>query len=218
MAQPKKKTELSQLEKKQRSQQRMMENIDKKERILKWAAIGLLILLLLLFLFVGYATDWMKGVHKDSAVGTTTTPIQGSLDSAKGTTTGTDTPATDASGTSTTRTNSGTNTQTNNNTGTTAKETNTTNTNTSRTDTVTNNNTTTTTPAAAQKGILSLYANSSVGDDISQLLDSSQLLGVSKSCRNEILIQICEFTQDDLLITTKNLLGTGLITSITKNF
>ena len=187
---------------------------------MKWLLIGVIILLLLLILLAGYATDWLNGVSKDAATKSPTTSLDAST-SDDGTTggTGTDTATTGTTGTTTTGTNtSGTATNTTG-TGTTTNNTSRESSNTSST---TNNNTSTTTntttTTSPSSGLLSLYADSSAGDSISDVLNNAALLGVSKDCRNEVLIQVCDFTDGNFTVTTKNLLGTGLVTSVTKDF
>lgn len=222
--QPKKLSILEKIQQNQRKEDKMMADMSRKERLMKWLLIGVLILLLLLILFAGYATDWLKGVNKDSA-NDTKTGISTTNDAATspdgtttGTTGGTDTTGTSTNGTSTNRSNTS-NTSSTGTTGTNSSNTNresTSSTTTNNTSTTTNNNTTT--PTTPSSGLLSLYTDSSVGDTISSILNNASLLGISKQCHNEVLIQVCEFQEGDRIVTVKNLLGTGIVTSVLKNF
>jgi hypothetical protein len=209
-------SELSKLEKNQSKQQRLIGSLTKREEWMKWAIVALSVLVLFLILFFGYATDWGHGLSKDSDVDGTGT----SLDAAKtadGTGTGASTLGTSGSNGTSTNGSSGTssNAAKTNSADNTAKESTSTST-TNNSTTTTNNTTTPTTPTS---GLLPLYLDTSIGDNISTVVDSlSSLPGVSQTCHNELLIQVCDFTDGALTVTTKNLLGTGIITSIVKNF
>jgi cytoskeletal protein RodZ len=213
---PKKAASMADLQKEQRNEQRMITRMVKNEQFMKWLLIGVIILLLLLILFAGYATDWLRGLSKDSTSGTDgVTTTQDAATGADGTTgtgaTGTSTGTGSTNTSNTGSTNTGTKSSDSSNT---SKETTSTTTNNSST---TNNNTTSTTPSS---GLLSLYSDSSVGDNVSDILKNASLLGVSQDCHDELLIQVCDFTDGsgNLSVTTKNLLGTGILTSVTKNF
>jgi cytoskeletal protein RodZ len=225
----KKETELAQIERKQKSQQKLLTALQRREDWMKWLILALIILILLLILFFGYATDWTRGLRKDAT--TSTDAGLDSLKSSGGGTTSTSgsgsgstatTPDTGGTGgtsnTSRTSTNTGTNNgSTSTNTGSTTRESS--NTSTTTNNTTTNNNTTTPSTPQPNSGLLDLYANASVGDNVSSILDRlPSLVGVSKTCHNEVLIQVCDFTDGNATITTKNLLGTGILTSITKDF
>jgi hypothetical protein len=202
--------ELAKVEQKQQRQQKLLDTMEKRERWMKWVIIGLIVLVLLLILFLGYATDWTKGLHKDAATNTPT-----ALDSASLPSGGTQSGASTVGGSNGSNGSNGGSSAngTTTNSGT-AKET--TNTSTSNTSTTTNN---TTTPAGnPSSGLLSLYSDTSAGDNISQVLDqASTLEGVTKVCHTELLVQVCDFTDGVVTVTTKNLLGSGLITSVTNN-
>lgn len=213
---------LAQVQKEQRAERKMLADMASKERLMQWLMVGVVVLLLLLLLFFGYATDWLRGLSKDSA----STPVTSTLDSASST----NTPGSDAAGANGGATNTGTGatraTGTNTTTNTTTTPgTGTSSTNTSR-DTSTSNSTTnnstttnnTTTPTQPSPGLLSLYADTSAGGDIASVINQAQLLGISKDCRTDILIQVCNFSDGNLSVTTRNLLGTGIVTSVTKNF
>lgn len=203
---------LDQLEKGQRKQQRLLDKMQQREDWMRWLIIGLIILLILLILFFGYATDWTKGLRKDAA---TTNDAGTTSATGSGTDSTSTTPAGTGSGSgSTGSNNTGTNSTGSTTTGTnsTSKESSTSSTNTSNTSTTTNN---TTTPS--DNAITSLYKSISVGETISSVLDQVPA-GVSTTCHTDILVQICDFTEDGLTVTTKNLLGSGLITSVTNNF
>lgn len=212
------KDELSKIEKGQRQQQRMLDTMRQREDWMRWLLVALIIIVILLILFFGYATDWTKGLRKDAATGAT--------NDAATTAAGTDTSANSATpsttGSTGTGTNTGTSTGSTSNTGTTGTSSTTTGTNsTSKESSSTTNNSTTTnnttTPATTDNsGLLNLYANSSVGDNISSILDNLPA-NVNKTCHTELLVQVCDLTEGALTVTTKNLLGTGIVTSITKN-
>lgn len=221
---PKSKASLESIQKDQQKERKILGSIMRQEQYSKWMLIAIIVLLLLLILFAGYATDWLRGLKKDD-VGTT--GIKTSLDSATtanestagSTNSGSGSGSTGGGGTTTTGSNTGSTSTTNTGTTSTARESTNTTTNSSTTNnssTTTNNNTTT--PAEQESKLLNLYADTSIGETISSVLNDASLLGVSKECRNEVLIQVCDFRDGDLLVTTRNLLGTGLITSITKNF
>lgn len=204
------------LQTEQRKERKMMSGILARERNTKWILIGIIVLLLLLMLFVGYATDWMRGVSKDSSLDAGDTSLDATKDSATDTGTGNADTTTNASeGTNTT---TGTNRTNSTNTG---SSTNRESTSTTTTTTTNNNpapNPSPTPTPTVSTGLLDLYLNSSVGDDVSSILSNAQLLGLSQECHNAVLVQVCEFSDGNTTVTTKNLLGTGIITSITKNF
>jgi hypothetical protein len=220
---PKTKASLESIQKDQQKERKLLGSIMRQEQYSKWLLIAIIVLLLLLILFAGYATDWLRGLKKDDT-GTTgiktsldsaTTPNESTADSANSGGGG----STGGGGTTTTGSNTGSTSTTNTGTTSTARESTSATTNNSTTNnssTTTNNNTTT--PTEQESKLLNLYADTSIGETISSVLNDASLLGVSKECRNEVLIQVCDFRDGDLLVTTKNLLGTGLITSITKNF
>jgi hypothetical protein len=203
--------------KKQRS---LLERYKHQDTRLKWALGGAGALIVLLLLLLGFATDWTTGLRKDKTT-KDGTPISSNLDALRSQN-GTGTNG-DGSGTGSTggtggnggsSTTPGSNTSTTTNTTTPGSSTTTTN-----NSTTTNNTTTTNPPSTPQpSGLLSLYANSSVGDSINDILTRGSLLGISGQCHTDILIQVCDFVDGDATVTIKNLLGTGLVTSITKNF
>jgi len=220
------KTNMVQVESELKKDRKLISKMNNREQIMKWALIILAVILLLLVLFAGYATDWMRGLNKDSnsvsptssqmngASGRTTTGATGSGSSTTTSNNGGSTDASKTGATSGSTTNTSGTKNTSSTTNNSSKESTSTSSNTSMTDTTTNNNTTT----QPSSGLLSLYADSSVGSNISSLLNNASLLGISKNCRNEILIQVCDFTDGNATVTSKNLLGTGIVTSITKDF
>lgn len=190
-------------------QKKLIDRLRKEENWMKWGLFGALIIILLLLLFIGYATDWMAGLRKDSSV----TPLSSTLDS---TTQGADAGTGSGSGTGTTSNQGSTaNTGTRSTTDTTRSNTSTN----STTSNTTTNNTTTPPPASTPpSSLLNLYADSSVGTSINELLSRANSLGIATSCSDGLLVQECTFSVGEFKITTKNLLGTGLVTSILKNF
>jgi len=184
-------SEITNLKKGQRRQQRALAKYKKREHVWLLVVGGLVVLLIL---FAGYATDWGRGLRKDSSLKTATT-ADSSLNS--------QTPV-DASGQTTASTKNTTN-------GTTTKETNTT----------TNNTTTSQTgggDVVTPPDLTNLYNSIGAGDNIGTVTDLADSLGVQADCHNDILIQVCSFSQDGSAVTTKSLLGTGLVTSVNKNF
>ena len=179
-------------------QSAMVSQMKRKEKWMKWAIIAGLVIILLLLLLLGYATDWTRGLRKDSS---TATPLSSSLDSASGTDTNA---ASQQNGGSSGQSDSSRDSSTN-----TVERTTTTN-------TVTNNNTT---PGATPPpGLLDLYTNSNAGDNIQELMDRAEQLGIEVNCTEDILFQTCVFTEDGQSVTVKNFRGTGTVTSILSNF
>lgn len=177
-------------------QKEQIKKLKKSQMWMKRGIIAALIVILLLLLLLGYATDWTKGLRKDK---TATTPISSNLDSLQG--------ADGAGGAGAGGTRTGTNTGTSTNTGTTREGTSTT----------TTNNTTTTNPGTTtnQSGILeTLLGQINAGDSIDEAKNLANSLGVQVSCTQNLVVQTCEFSDGTSTVATKNLLGTGLITSI----
>jgi hypothetical protein len=205
------KPELAKVAEREKRQERLLKTYKKHERWMKWVIIGLIILVLLLILLAGYATDWTRGLNKDSSY--KSTPLATSLDAVSGEgDTDTANQVTNGTGTTTRTTNGQSNNSTN-----TAKETTNNSTTTVR-ETTTNNNNNPTDPSTPSNALINLYTETNAGDNIDGILDLANGLGLTIECQNDILIQTCRFIDGDLTITTKNLLGTGIITSITKNF
>jgi len=73
-------------------------------------------------------------------------------------------------------------------------------------------------PADPQSALLSLYGSSSAGNNIDDVLHNATQLGISGTCSTQLLVQTCTFTQGSNTVTIKNLLGTGIVTSVIKNF
>ena len=186
--------DLKKIEQKQERQQKTIQKLEKKERFMKWLAVGVLILILLALLTAGYATDWTRGLKKNASLGN---QVEGGLE---------------AAGQPVSKTDSSTNT-----TGTTAKETST-STTTNNSSTTTDNNDTTTDPNKNLiDSLISLYNDTSVGGNVDDLIARAQALGIDVNCGNELLIQNCTFTAAGESIATKNILGTGTITSLLDN-
>jgi hypothetical protein len=197
-----KQASLDAIQKEQLRERRMMSNLNNKAQLTRWLLIAVIVLILLLLLFFGYATDWLRGLHKDSTV----TPVSSSLDASKDASTSAD-PSSKESVSDTSSN------------GTTGKSTSTNSTSHDSTFSTTTNSTTTnnsTTPPSS--GILNLYGDSNAGDNIDTVLSQADQLGLTKTCHTEILVQVCDITDGVNTITTKNLIGSGTVTSITKNF
>lgn len=207
---------LERIEKDQQKEKKMMTDMTKKERLMKWLLIGIVILLLLLILFAGYATDWLRGLSKDSATKAPATSLDaaaGGEQSGAGTT---DTGTGGGSGTSTQggstgQTNTGSSQSRDTSSNNTSKES-------SSTSTTTNNSTTNNTTTTPSSSLLGLLDDISAGDTIDSVLNTASQLGIAAECHNEFLIQQCEFKDGDFQLSTKNLLGTGIVTSVTNNF
>lgn len=196
-------TQSSKLADASKKQRRELNVLKHKEQLMKYGLWGAGIVILLLLLVLGWATDWTKGLHKDSSV----TP-NSSLDASKST-------EGSASGDAGTASETGTNnTATETGGGTTTDRTTTNN------STTTTNNTTTTTDNTSQpsNGLLSLYSDSNAGRSVNEIIDQAQELGITTECHTEIVVQVCTFIQDGYTIVTKNISGIDGITSITKNF
>lgn len=203
---------------KELKQKKLIDSLRKEEKWMKWAILGALIVVLLLLLFIGYATDWMTGLK-----GSSSTPLSSTLDSSSQKAgTGTTNPVAGSTNTGTTS-NQGSTSGSNQRTATgTNTATDTTRSNTSTTNSSTTNNTTTNTttpaPATPSNGLVSLYTDSTIGEPINNILNRAQSLGIAGTCTDGLLITDCTFAVGDYRITTKNLLGTGIVTSILKNF
>lgn len=190
-------------------QKKLIDRLKKEENWMKWGLFGALIIILLLLLFIGYATDWMAGLRKDSSV----TPLSSTLDSTtQGADAGTGTGSNPTQG-STSSQGSTANTGTKSSTDTTRSSNTSTNTTTNNT-----TNTTTPTPTTPPNSLLNLYTDSNVGTSIDDLISRANGLGVDVACADGLLVTDCTFSVGDYKITTKSLLGTGLTTSILKNF
>lgn len=196
---------------KELKQKKLIRDLREKETWMKWSLIVALIIILLLLLFIGYATDWMAGLRKDSA----TAPGTSTLDSSRqgsGTTPSSAAPTDTTSNGTSTRNNGTSSTGTNSATETSRSNTSTTTTNNSTT------NNTTTPPSTPPDSLLNLYADSNVGTSINDLINRANNLGISSSCNDGLLVRECTFSVGEFTISTKNLLGTGLVTSVLKNF
>jgi len=185
-------------------QANLIDKLKKKETIMKWGLIAAGIIVLLLLLYIGYATDWMRGLKTSSGPQS----VNPSLDSATAPTS-TDGVSTNDSTTTnrttpggTTTTNGGsTNTTTNNNT-------------TRENSSTTTNNTTTTTPAPSSNLLLDLYAATNVGDTLDTVLNDARNLGATTDCADALLIRTCTITLGDTQVQVRGLLNTGLVTSV----
>lgn len=201
MAKQKTNTQATVEQKKLKRQQKALEHYKMEGRWLKWAVIAAVVIIVLLLILLGFATDWLTGLHKDKTL-KDGTPISSALDSTRSP--GTASGATDTTGSADTAT-----TKT---AGQTSDTTSTTTTN----NTTTNN--TTDSPTAPSQGLLGLYTNSSAGDNLDSILQQASNLGINGQCQTETVIQTCNFTQGTNTVSVKSLLGSGLVTGVTKNF
>lgn len=191
-------------------QSNLIHHLKKEETVMKWALVAAGIIILLLLLYIGYATDWMKGLKTDSD----TNPVSTSLDSSKtGDGSGTDTGSTNGtqgtSGTSRTTTNTTTNGQPGTNTTTNNSTTERTSTN-----TTTNNTTTTPPPADSSNALIDLYADTNVGDSLDTIIARAAQLNIGVDCQDLLLVRTCTLTAGDAKVQIRGLLSTGLVTSI----
>jgi len=184
-------------------QNKLIQHLKKEDSILKWALVAAGIIILLLILYIGYATDWTAGIKTDSS----TQPIILTPNSSK-TAAGTNTDSTGSTGTNnTSRTNTGT-TGTNSTTNNTTKET---------TNTTTNNNTTGTDSTIlddASSALVKLYNGTKVGDSLDTIIDRATDLGIGVDCQDLLLIRTCTLTAGDSKVQVRGLLSTGIVTSI----
>lgn len=187
----------SQAKKVNGAQQKELSAYKKQEAWIKWAGLAILILVLLLFLLMGYASDWWQGANKDSLRQFTPTSATG--DGAGGT---------DQNSTTTTP---GASTNT-------VRETN----NSTSTTTTTNNNTTTpapTPPAGPSQSLIEILTGINTGDTIDEAIALAESKGAEVDCRTELLIlRVCDITIGDNTITVKGLLSDDIITGISDNF
>lgn len=210
------KEQLEKTKKRERKQEKEITAMRQQER---WTKIigAVIVVLLLLLLLAGYMTDWLAGISKDStlkdltptsAAGNASTSAN-EANSTNGDSTGT---TSNTSADNGTKTNSSTNSSTSN----TTRES-------SSASTTTNNNTTTTTNNTATtqqpSGIVTLYSDTSVGETLDSAKSAASSLGIVPVCHVEALVvDVCVFTQNGSSVTTKSVVGTGLITSVIKNF
>lgn len=200
MKQPKKHTDT------EVRQKRIIEKLKKKETLMKWGLIAAGIIILLLLLWLGYATDWARGLKKDSD----NKPINSSLDSDTSGA-GAGTGATTPTGTNNTRTTDSTNGRQN-----------TTTTNNSTTDRTTTNNTTTnnnsTTPAEAPTtladAVLEIYNSTGVGETLDDVLTRLRNVGATVECSDLLLIRTCNVSGGGISIQVRGLITTGDVTSL----
>jgi len=190
-------------------QNKLIQHLKKEDSILKWALVAAGIIILLLLLYIGYATDWIAGIKTDSS----TQPIiltpnssKTATDTGTGSTGGTGTSSTGTSNTS--RTNTGT-TGTNSTTNNTTKET---------TTTTTNNNTTTGTDSTilddASSALVKLYNGTKVGDSLDTIINRATDLGIGVDCQDLLLVRTCTLTAGDAKVQVRGLLSTGIVTSL----
>lgn len=173
----------------------------KQETWIKWAGMAILILVLLLFLLMGYASDWWQGANKDALRQFAPTSTTGTPN--------------DTSGQNTSSTGGGTNTTRESNSSTT-------------TNTTTNNNTTTPAPTPTptptptpqpDPSLIEILTGINTGDTIDEAIALAESKGVDVDCRTELLvIRVCDITVGDDTITIKGLVSDDIITGITDNF
>lgn len=184
--------ELKQIEQKQASQQKQIAAYEKNQRFIKWIAIALLILLLLALLAAGYATDWTRGLNKDSGNGTTTSGSLNSAGQPAGTTGGT------AGGSGGNGSNGG---------GTTTTTNNSTTTNTTNPQSSSDNDT-------LLDELTELYGESGTGGNVNNLIERANSMGIDVDCNSDVITRDCTFSADGQSFSVRSLLGTGLITGV----
>ncbi|HSX06515.1 MAG TPA: hypothetical protein VLG92_02240 [Candidatus Saccharimonadia bacterium] len=182
----------------------LLDKYKRQDKRLKWVVSIASVVIVLLIILLGFATDWTRGLRKDKTT-LGNTPIASTLGSTSDT-------ALNTAGTSGT-TNSGSTSDTTHHTTSTT------------TNTTTNNTTTSTTPPNPGSGtptspdpLLSLYSDTAPGDSVNNTIHLASSLGLGSDCSTDVLIQTCTFNAGSRSVTTKNLLGTGLVSSVTKNF
>lgn len=189
----------SQAKKVNGTQQKELSAYKKQEAWIKWAGLAILILVLLLFLLMGYASDWWQGANKDSLRQFAPTSATG-------------TEANGGPGTQDTTTTTG------GSSGTTTRESTTTN------NTTTNNNNTTTPPTTPPNtgpdpSLLEILAGINTGDTIDEAIAYAESKGADVDCRTELLIlRVCDISVGDDTVTVKGLLSDDIITGISDNF
>ena len=190
-------------------QNKLIQHLKKEDSILKWALVAAGIIILLLLLYIGYATDQIAGIKTDSS----TQPIILTPNSSKAAT-DTDTGSTGGTGTSST----GTSNTSRTNTGTTGTNSTTNNTTKETTTTTTNNNTTTGTDSTilddASSALVKLYNGTKVGDSLDTIINRATDLGIGVDCQDLLLVRTCTLTAGDAKVQVRGLLSTGIVTSL----
>lgn len=215
---------MSDSEKKERAQQKLINAYKRQQKWLMWAGIVILILILFLLLVAWYSYDWGNDSTKDALkqnTPTTTTKQSGSgTTSGSGSATGT-AGGNGGSGGTTTTGSGGASTADGTNTASTSSEesSSTNNSSTTNNSTTTNNTTTNNNTADQPEGLLTLYADSNVGDTLDSVLSNASSLGLGTDCRIElVVVRVCDIAEGDNVVTVKSLITNDLVTSITKNF
>lgn len=205
MAKKTPKANMQKLQAKEQRQEKTIERYKKQAQWITWAVIAILLLILFFVLSMGYASNWWQNPTRTSQFNPLGTDASQQA--------GTDAQTTGNIGT----TNTGTDT-------TSRTGTSSTNNTTRETTSVTNNNTTITTPAPPaptpqpSQRLLTLNSNISTGENIDEIIGLANNLGVGVNCRIELLVRVCDFTDGQFTITTKNLITGGGITGINLNF
>lgn len=188
-------------------QNKLIQHLKKEDSILKWALVAAGIIILLLLLYIGYATDWIAGIKTDSS----TQPIILTPNSSK-TATDTGTGSTGGTGTNST----GTSNTSRTSTGTTGTD-STTNNTTKETTTTTTNNTTGTDSTIlddASSALVKLYNGTKVGDSLDTIINRATDLGIGVDCQDLLLVRTCTLTAGDSKVQVRGLLSTGIVTSL----
>lgn len=187
----------------EKRRQRLIKKLKNREHWLKWGLGVALILVVLLFLLLGFATDWTRGLRRDSRFTSSSLPDSpDSLTSTAGVEESSDGAGGGTTSTGTTR--GSTRNQSSNNS-------------TSEKTTIhTSTNTATTSQPPSE--LSTLYEMTKIGDDIDKVRDQANQAGVNSICENNLVIQTCTFSQGSSSFTTRNILGTNAITSVTDNF
>jgi len=188
----------------------LLDKYKRQDKRLKWAVGTAGVIIVLLILVLGFATDWTAGLRKDKTT-KNGVPVSSALDSAHTSTSGTDSTGTTTDTGSTSTTTRGTTSTTTNST-----------TNNTTTNNTTNNPNPTPTPTPTptpSDPLLNLYANADAGNTLGSVQQLANSLGLGNGdCSTDLLIQTCIFNNGSQNVTVKSVVGTGLVTSIVKNF
>ncbi len=203
MASAKKGTKLSAIEKKERKQQKLLNKYRQEHKWMLWGGSIVLILVVFLLLSFADANNWGRSDNlRNAGFGSSGTGAEDTVDTSIDSVGGI-----------------ATNGATKSSTGSNSKETS----SSSNTTSTTNNATTTTTNNSSNDGkpsssLLSLSSGISNGDGLSSITAQAQNLGLQTTCRTDILaVKVCDFSDSTGTITTKSLLGSDAITSVTSS-
>lgn len=215
------KTQLTKLAAKEKKEQKLIRLYKKQQTWVKWGLIVAIILLLLWMLAFGYASNWWQGPGKASIK--ETTPTSSTHKAAD------KTPASSSringggqSGSSSTGTSDSqrsTNSDSNSSSDTDRSSSTTNRSTTNNSSTTTNNtNNTGSDDSSLVEDLTGFYGGLKVGDTIDSVLARADALDIDYDCNIVLIaVQECNFGVGDVKVTTRNLLGTNLLTSIIPN-